>query len=251
MKRWIITIIFLSLITLVTAQVGEQFPQCSDQPIKIGQCVNIRQSCSNCTIVNISYITYPNSTIANSFSVMTQNSGYWNKTFCSNDINGVYTVVGSGDPDSFNEPWGCVYEVSINGAKTDTSRTIGYLIALIVSIGLFIFFFYASLVLPWSDKVNEEGWIVGVNELKYVKLIMWFLTYLSLMFITTIAHEITGSLLLMVGASNFFNAMFTFLFILAFPLFVALFIVGAIALIEGKKTKELINRGIGVHSKDG
>lgn len=80
MKRLISLIIGLFLISLASASLGT-FEQ--------GECVRIR-TILNTTSVNISTISYPNSSLAISNQEMTKNAQTFNYTFCSTSDLGTY-----------------------------------------------------------------------------------------------------------------------------------------------------------------
>lgn len=140
MKKIIFTMMMISMIMIVGA-VEQQLPQCTDYGVQPYNPVSIEQLCSNCTVINITYIKDPNSTIILGNTEMTQNDGYWNYTFTQNNKTGTYTVVGTGNPDGINEPWGCRYVVTPSGTANTTSGTLITIIAIITMITITIILF--------------------------------------------------------------------------------------------------------------
>jgi hypothetical protein len=90
-KVSIIFIFVILSVTLITA--SDSFGT-----FKQNQCINLVQTCSNCTYINAT-ILYPNSTIISNNDKWTQNGNNFNYTFCNTDVNGLYQINGIGNPD--------------------------------------------------------------------------------------------------------------------------------------------------------
>ena len=82
---------------------------------KQNTCIELAQTCQNCTYNNISRVLYPNSTIALSNVVMTKDDTYYNYTFCTNNQIGEYVVNGFGDLDGVKTSWTYSYFVTRSG----------------------------------------------------------------------------------------------------------------------------------------
>jgi hypothetical protein len=72
---------------------------------KSGECVNLRQTCGNCSYSNITQVLYPDSSLALSNVQMEKNDINYNYTFCSTQQNGEYIVVGYSDVDGIKTTW--------------------------------------------------------------------------------------------------------------------------------------------------
>ena len=66
---------------------------------KLNECIELRQSCSNCTYVNITSVTYPDSSLAIGETEMTALGTNYNYTFCLANQIGEYIVNTKGDID--------------------------------------------------------------------------------------------------------------------------------------------------------
>ena len=60
--------------------------------------------------------------------------------------------------------------------------------------------------------------IIGINHLKYVKMILVYFAYLMLIFIISIANNITESFLFLAGAGTFFRIIYLFLLAALIPI---------------------------------
>jgi hypothetical protein len=72
---------------------------------KQNSCINIIQTCSNCTYSNITIILYPDSTTALGEVAMQEIGVLYNYTFCSTTLNGVYNVYGTNDNNAITSSW--------------------------------------------------------------------------------------------------------------------------------------------------
>lgn len=72
---------------------------------KGGECINLRQSCANCSYSNISQILYPDSSLALGMVRMEKIDVNYNYTFCSTTQYGEYVVVGFSDVDGTKTSW--------------------------------------------------------------------------------------------------------------------------------------------------
>lgn len=106
-----------------------------------GQCVNLIQTCSDCTFNNITSVMYPNSTQALGQVAMTKSNTNYNYTFCSTSVNGIYNVNGKGNANGELSIWVYDFEISPSGqsGSSNTSYFI-FIIGLIYVIALFGFF---------------------------------------------------------------------------------------------------------------
>jgi len=128
-------IIFLMVILpMVSAQdVGENFGT-----FKQNSCVNLIQTCGNCTYVNAS-VFYPNSTTALSDISMTKSGTVYNYSFCSTSVVGTYNVVGSGNPDAVVTVWDYTFNVTPSGIEYTQSF---FWLILALGFGMVIFGFW-------------------------------------------------------------------------------------------------------------
>jgi len=102
-------------------------------------CVELKQTCNNCTYNNISSVVYPNSTIALGNVVMTKSGTEYNHTFCSTSVMGTYIVNGYGDPNGVKTVWAYDFNITPSGFLD----TLGfYFLILILSLGIIVLGFW-------------------------------------------------------------------------------------------------------------
>jgi hypothetical protein len=91
---------------------------------KQGESINLIQTCSNCTYVNISTIQAPNSTIILNNKQMTKTGTQFNYTLSSQTLLGNYIVCGFGDLDGVITSWCYDFEITPTGNTQNTSQSI-------------------------------------------------------------------------------------------------------------------------------
>jgi len=139
----------------------------------------------------------------------------------------LYTITATNGTDTESKVFS--FEVTPTGDKLSTSQAMIYLIVLIISIGLFFFSLYWAVVIPWRNTYNSDGTILDKNDLKYVKLFLWFFIYMLSVFMAFLIEHLSGSYLRLGIANNFFNGIFWFLVAGIFPVFVVTLYMGIVA----------------------
>ena len=106
---------------------------------KQSSCVNLLQTCSNCTFNNITSVNYPDGTQALGNVAMQKIGTEYNYTLCNTAQLGTYNVNGIGDLDGANTIWR--YTLDINPTGTIQNSVLNnptLLIFLILAIALLI-----------------------------------------------------------------------------------------------------------------
>jgi hypothetical protein len=119
---------------------------------KINECIDLKQTCSNCTYNNISSVVAPNSSILLSNVKMNKSGTHFNYSFCKASALGEYIVNGYGDVDGILTIWAYDFEVTPTG--TNTTQAQGWIaVGLLLSI-ILISFFFSFLSFKLSDYNN-------------------------------------------------------------------------------------------------
>ncbi|TET07430.1 MAG: hypothetical protein E3J83_05070 [Candidatus Atribacteria bacterium] len=205
MKKLILILIF-SIILISFASTQQQ----SLGPVKQNDCIQIIQTCSDCTYNNISRVLYPNKTVVLSNVAMTKDDTYYNYTFCNTSTLGNYIVNGYGDLGGTKTSWTYDFEVTPTGFILETSESILYIIILIVTFLLFLAFLYPAITLPYSNKTNEDGSITRITKTKYLKLLSAWFAYGFFMWFLQTLNGISSSFIKLTYLSNFITGIFTY-----------------------------------------
>lgn len=96
-------------------------------------CINLLQTCVDCSYNNISFVSYPNRTIKVLEDVsMTKNGIIFNYTFCLTSELGTYIVNGYGDPDGTKTSWNYDFIVTTTGESSNNTIPVFLLISAII-----------------------------------------------------------------------------------------------------------------------
>lgn len=130
---------------------------------KKNECINLIQTCSNCTWVNITTIVYPNSEIADTDLIMLKAGTNYNYTFCKANQTGEYIINGIGDLNGIVTIWNYNLLVTTNGNNLATAGVIIFFSALfLILIGILLFMFIVGLAHTFTmdyDVVDlAENW---------------------------------------------------------------------------------------------
>jgi len=131
-----------------------------------GDCVNIK-TILNSTYVNISSLSFPNSTIALTNQQMTKSGYSFNYSFCNTSTLGIYIY------DYFDDQ-GNVYvndfEITQTGYKQTTSEAIGSAVFLFLILALTVLFGFLGFKFVESDTL----WVLGIF---FIVLSLFFVVY--------------------------------------------------------------------------
>jgi len=119
---------------------------------KQNDCIELIQTCENCSYVNISAIYYPNSTLIISEIAMTKSDTVYNYTFCDTSVLGEYKVNGYGDEDGIKEIFVYTFEITSSGENLGLSQGI----VLLAQMGVMALFFALGRVFgkeKWKIKL--------------------------------------------------------------------------------------------------
>lgn len=187
MKKILFILFMLFIVSFVSA---ESFV------FEKGECARLKQTCANCTSINITSVDFPNSTQAIDFSPMTKNGTEYNFTFCSTYDSGTYIVSGIGDVDGVPTIFAYDFNVTPSGKILQNGEVTVYIIFLIIMFFLFILCLYASIKLPYENEkeMTREGpAVTRIVKTKYAKLMFIWISYGLFLYMITIIAGITNN----------------------------------------------------------
>jgi hypothetical protein len=164
---------------------------------KQNECIDLKQSCADCSYINFTRVSYPDGTRAMNNTVATKDGSVFNLEFCNTDQLGTYIVEGIGDVEGTDTVFAYDFEVTTSGKS---------LSGLSVTANVLLFFFFALIIFTFyftTKKIDYERWhnsilkryenrnivrviisSIGYNVLKN-KFIWYYLFGLPLMLIIT------------------------------------------------------------------
>jgi hypothetical protein len=193
MKYLAIVLLLALIIPFASAiEVGQQVPLLGT--FKQYDCVNLIQTCSNCSYVNISSVIAPNSTSLLGESDMTKVGTVYNRTFCLTSLPGDYIVNGHGDVNGNEEIF--AYYLIITPTGGPESNTVIFLILASYSIILlvlsfifknYIFSFLSGLLFMGTGVYSMVYGFANLTN-QYTQILSWVI--LGLGFIITIVSAL-------------------------------------------------------------
>lgn len=235
MKLLGVIIISLFLISLTSATTLGTY--------KSNECVELIQVCSNCTYNNISKLFYPNQTVAVSNAVMTADDTIYNYSFCNTYTQGKYIVNGFGDLDGIKTGWNYDFEITRTGFELNQARSLMFIGLLGLLIFLFIVNIGAISMLPSKDNYDEDGVLISINQMKYIRPVLWVVEWFLLIAIIFIGSNISLAYLGTTLIGNLLFKIYYMMMALSLPMFVLWFIFIFYNIFQDKKMKGYIERG--------
>jgi len=201
---------------------------------KQNECIELKQSCADCSYVNFSRVSYPDGTRAMN-------------EFCNTDQLGTYIVEGIGDVEGTDTVFAYDFEVSHTGKELTSAKATSYAIIIIISVLIFVGLLWIGLALPSGNKTDEfTGYVIAIRNLKYLKYVLLGFSYINLLWISYFSWMITYAYLDFEFLSNIFRFMFTFLVILTLPLFILFAWITISNLVKDSQVADALMRGLRV-----
>jgi hypothetical protein len=156
----ILLVFLLVLVPIVSASYGSNYYVSAGEAgefigyAKQGNCFTLKQSCADCTYVNISAVIDSSGNTTTNNTAMQKTGGFYNYSQCGNLVNGRVDVIGIFNPDGINQTFNYYYEVNPTGSYFGIEQSSIF----ILFIGIFLLF----------------GFILGGVGLGYDKKILIF-----------------------------------------------------------------------------
>lgn len=112
---------------------------------KLNENITLVQTCSDCTWINITGVTAPDSSSALAETPMLVVGGQFQYLFTNASEMGTYTVTGRGD-DSYADVWCYTFNTNGSGQIVSNSQTTLIIIGIVVMLIVCAFFFVLSMV---------------------------------------------------------------------------------------------------------
>lgn len=217
---------------------------------KQGDCIELPQACTTCTYNNISKVYFPNQSAAvGTETTMTKSGNQYNYTFCNTNAIGEYLINGHGDLDGTDTTWNYGFEVNYLGQRLSTGGSILYFILILVLIFVFVLVLLGIAKLPNQNDTNEEGNIVEINQLKYLRSVLWFFEWIFIIAILFLSSNLAFAFLQEQLFAKAVFLLFQICLVLTPLIVIVWFVWIFVKIIQDKKLRALFERGIFPHSK--
>ena len=241
-KLLICMILLMAILPLVSAANFGTFKTNTDIPLT--------QICTNdtsiCDLCNVSTIRLPDGTIPLINVAMTKQISLFNYTLASPNtiLNGVYSISGFCQSGQQYSSWAYDLLVTTTGYELTTQNSVVYAIMFVILFFVFLMNIFFIGKLPGSNAKDEEGRILSINYLKYLRFTLWFVEWMLFIGITYLASNLAFAYL---GEQMFAKALYM-IFQISFALTPVILIVWICwifaKMFHDKQFQRMLNRGI-------
>lgn len=243
MKRLLMAFAILLMVGFVSAQ------QQSLPPVRQGECINLLQTCPNCTFVNITSVVNE-VTIFNISATMQKTGTFYNYTFCNTTRLDSYLVNWVADNDGERQSGAYDFFVTATGDILSTSTAILYIFIILLSAGIFSFLLFLMIKIPSSPERNPEGDITNIKRYnKQLKYFLGVVCYLLFLWITYVAYNLSIGYFELASIGQFMWFLHRTTFILLYPTLVGYVIISIITFLRDTKLTDMVKRGLNINEK--
>jgi len=173
---------------------------------------------------------------------LTFNETYYNITLPTDKI-GTYSFIGACSS-SNNMTMEFKYDITYHGDSISQAQSTIYIILFVIFLFVFIITLFGIRELPYSNTQDEEGRILSISYLKYLRPVLWFFEWMVIIGILYVSSNIAFAYL---NEQLFAQILFTF-FRIAFgftPLIVIVWMIWIfVSMFHDKQFQKMLNRGI-------
>ena len=225
-------------------------PVASSLQYKPNQIVDVKVPCSingfpcaSTALCNLS-IQCPNSSyFVNNVRMSYNAGGDFNYTLTFLD-SGKYLSKVSCSQTGYNATSTFDIMVTPSGTELTTGQGILYVVFTVSSIFIFLLTLYGAIKLPYRNPRDEDDYIIGMNDLKYVKIFLMAMSYMILLFIFGMLRGITYNFLYDLGIHKFFYWGYSIMLSFLWPIIVLGFLFALILFVRDRKVLSALERGL-------
>lgn len=173
-----LVMMMLLVIPMVSAQNELVFTRLQAVDLQI-PCIFNGSTCDNGFFCNLT-TNYPDSILLVNNQLMQNQTSFYNYTFLQGDLNqtGVYSNTMICNDGSFQGSERFTFEVTNTGTILTEGESIIFVLLTVAMFMVFIISFWFAIVTPYGNEVSDQGMVIKVTKLKYVKLFFIMLTYI-------------------------------------------------------------------------
>lgn len=134
--------------------------------------------------------------------------------------------------------------VTAQGVPYSTIHGLVYVCIFGLLIGLFILLVYLVTTINSDNYRDGEGKVIAINWNKYIKIFLFAMAYITFIAIVYFAWNLSYGILEFKEMEKFFEFVFRTSFILIYPIFVIIIIVGIAQFIKDRKVEEFVKRNL-------
>lgn len=204
-------------------------------------CVNNGGHCSAGAVCNITVLD-SNDVVLVDDSPMTNSGSYFNHSFNASSVGvfkqQVFCV------DGYNGYSASTFKVTPSGVEGSTGDAVVYVILLLVALVLMILCIVGGVKINGDNEFNLYGKLMSINYGKYLKMGLFFGSYLFLWFVFFLAWQVADKFLMFDFISELFRMLFLILTVLLAPLFIAFVALAFLKWVADLKLEKLAERNL-------
>jgi hypothetical protein len=211
---------------------------------KQNQVIQLTTVCDNCTQVNLTKVIDPNGNFALLGEyLMTKNGTNYNYTFSNTSITGLYFYSICGDLNGIvtcEDTTERTFEITYNGKELYVAQAVlyGSLILLLVLFIIALLIVYSSI--PSENKRTDDGRILSISRLKYVRPAILVFSYFMVAFVCYIASNLAFAYLSETLVASVFFFIFRAMMIASPIIIVVWFVTIFFSVFEDKEIKKIM-----------
>jgi hypothetical protein len=136
------------------------------------------------------------------------------------------------------------YQITATGGELTQDRAMIYLGMLALLILIFFLTIFGIGFLPSKNNSSEDGMILDINNLKYLRAVFWVFAWGLLMGIMFVASNVSFLYLEAAMMGNIFFAFFRVMMIFSAPFIIVWFLFIFYNIFQDKEVKRMLERGI-------
>ncbi len=208
-------------------------------------CMQLTQTCGNCTFNNLTYVYQTSDAVLYNISDgMTKSGTFYNYTFCNTSTVGEYIVNGFGNPDGEQTSWTYNFWITPTGTILEASDSMLYIFLTLGALFFFLLCLYGGIVLPFGNTRGDEGKIISIQKLKYFKVGLLFLSYVFFVWLLNLFLTLSTNFSILTQYTKFFEVIFSVINSASYPIFVFMLILMSAMAWKDLQLKKLLQRGI-------
>lgn len=224
MKKKVILFFLLIIFLNITFVIPQENPDNFLGTFPQNSAIQLHQTCSNCTFVNLTSVKYPNSLLEILNTNMENRGEDYNITFVNTSQQGFYIYNTCGDKDG---PLSCEnirFEINRAGKTLTEAEARMYTLT---TTGIFLLFLLSLIFtfkLPFKDNLDHKGNIIFIPKTKYLKVGMIGITYALFIWFLNFLIGLTNNFINLSMYFGFVSFMFELLLKISYPLFIVIFV---------------------------
>lgn len=170
---------------------------------KQGECINLLQTCADCSYNTITSVVRPDSSQALGLTTMEKIGFVYNLTFCNTSSVGTYAVNGFGDLGGIDTIWNYEFIITNSGKEFNLGEIIVYMVFLLIFLGMV--YYSSKLVTKDNPQTSTNQQLYEMkkrNEFQYyvsvLKTKMWivglFGIYIFLLLFLVLSNQLVYNL---------------------------------------------------------